>query len=228
LREERWSDIKINADLAIKGSSFFLRPTDVPVSGYACLSVRLRGIARGHNAVINVSFPQLEYSATPTSRSTTSREADRVSLTVSDKFYPDYGRVELKFKPLYNKIPMAAGHQLLVDTRDSSGRNGFWIAHKANGLFEFGTADNLGSSIINSASVIPLQEGDEYILVARWNAESKNMRLDMNGVKIVEKTMSSFTNTQVLTSIRFGTRYDGQHRGSFQIISFKHEQVDDE
>jgi hypothetical protein len=104
----------------------------------------------------------------------------------------------------------------------------YFVAHKANGLFEFGTADNLGSSIINSASVIPLQEGDEYILVARWNAESKNMRLDMNGVKIVEKTMTTFTNTQVLTSVRFGTRYDGQHRGSFQIISFKHEQVDDE
>jgi hypothetical protein len=228
VRDTRWTKLESSDQFNVVGSSFYLKQTDVPIAGLVSLAVRLKGIARGQSPIVSVAFPQIEYSPIPSSRSLSSRQADTLYYQNSDKFYPDYGRIEVSFTPLYNGFPKACGHQLLVDTRDSSGRNGLWIAHKANGIFEFGSCDNLGSTIVQSSSTIAVKENIPHTVVARWNAESKNMRLDIDGVKLVEKTFQTFTNTQLINTVRFGTRYDGQHRGSFQIHSFKHEEFDDD
>jgi hypothetical protein len=177
---------------------------------------------RGESFQLAIGYPQLEYAATPTTRMIGTRAPDVLSFSPSYTFDNSYGKFIIEFSPNYAGTPGAAGPQLLLDTRDSSGRNGFWIGHRQDGLFEFGAADNTGSVFVRSASVMQLVENAVCTITAWFDSTLKSLRLDLNGVVMVEKTLGSFTVPTVLNQMKFGTKYDGTTASSFELVSFKH------
>lgn len=221
-RFEEWKQVDAT-DMAIQWASWSRSIQHQPVVGKIQLSIKITGFNRGDTISITAGFPQLELGGNAGSRTTGTRLADTVTFAPGYVLANDYGRFTIKFAPNYSRIPGVAGHQILLDTRDQTGRNGFWVGHRYDGLFEFGMADTTGSVYIRSASVIQLDDNETYELAAWWDSTSKNMRLDLNGNRLIEKMMNTMTLPTTLPLYRFGVKYDAVHTGSFELFSFKHE-----
>lgn len=223
LRDSKWEQIEKKQGLSINSATWALASGATLVSGKARISFKMTDLNPGDYGTFIVGFPQIEYARTAGSRTIGIRQADTLVATPSYTFDNNYGRFDVSFSPLYNGVPGIAGAQIFMDTRDSSGRNGVWIGHRPDGLFEFGLSDALGQVFVRSASVIQLVEGETYTLIARWDLEAKNMRLDLNGDLLVERNLNTILVPTILNPIKFGTRFNGTHAGNFQILSFKHE-----
>lgn len=225
VRDAVWTELGNAPGLKVSSATWPRPSAATAVSGKARLCVKITNLDPGDYCQIIVGFPQLEYSSSAGSRTTGTRQADTVTVLPTYAFDNTFGRFAVEFAPLYNGVPGAAGPQLILDTRDASGRNGFWVGHRSDGLFEFGIADALGTTFMRSASVVQLTEGELYKLNAYWDKTEKNLRLDLNGALLVEKNFNTFTLPDALTRIRVGARYNGAHAGNFQVFSLKHEHI---
>jgi hypothetical protein len=223
VRESNWTELGHDTGLRISSATWAKPSTQAAVPGLMRVALKVTNVDPGDYCQIITGFPQLEYASCAGSRTNGVRQADMLSIQTTNAFDNTFGRFSLEFAPLYGGVPGSAGHQLLIDTRDASGRNGFWIGHRANGLFEFGTSDAFGQVFVRSASVIHLVDGERYRINAYWDNEAKNLRLDLNGDLLVERDLNTLLMPETLTRIRFGNRYNGEHAGNFQIFTFKHE-----
>jgi hypothetical protein len=218
---EKWEQVEPSS-LSVHGVTWAKASSASASPGRIQIALKVVDFNRGDRFEVMAGLPQLEYSPSISSRSVGARVEDSLSFSSSSPFSPDYGRLTIEFAPNYSGVPGPCGPQLLLDTRDSTGRNGFWIGHRPDGLFEFGMADNLGSVYVRSASVI--QIGDtKHTVVAWWDSVTKSMRIDLDGKTLVDKAMNTMTLPTTLNLYRIGTRYNGQHSGTFEIFTFKHE-----
>jgi hypothetical protein len=195
------------------------------VAGTVRLVVRVTGVNSGSTIGLVFGFPQVEASTGIGSRITTTKAQDLVLCTPSYTLDNSYGRFDIEISPNYSGLPGGYGPQIFFDTRDSSGLNGFWLGHLPDGVLQFGAADGVGHVLVRSASAIQLTE--KHKITCFWDASNKNMRIDVDGSIAVDKNQTTITLPTVLNPIRFGTRYDGSNRGSFQLYTFTHTQTQD-
>ena len=225
VRDAVWTELGNAPGLRVSSATWPRPAAATAVPGKMRISLKITNLDPGDYCQIITGFPQLEYSSSAGSRTTGTRQADTVTITPTYQFDNTFGRFVAEFSPLYDGVPGAVGPQLIFDTRDASGRNGFWAGHRPDGLFEFGIADDMGQVFMRSASVVQLVEGERYKLNAYWDKGEKNLRLDLNGALLVEKSFTTFTLPDALSRIRIGARYNGVHSGNFQLFEFKHEHI---
>lgn len=226
LRAEATAEIRSNARLTVTSVVFPKPSSETARAGKISLVVRASSIDRSDRFDLILGFPQIEYSGSANSRTIGSRRADLVSFMPSTAIVNPYGQFTLELAPNYTGVPKAAGVQLFLDMRDSNGRNGFWLGHRSDGMLEFGYAGAASAGYdvyVRSASVVQFVENSKCMLAARWDSDRKSLRLDLNGVRMAERSFQVFPTIVDTLKSRFGTKYDGSHAGSFQLLSYKHE-----
>jgi hypothetical protein len=218
--------IKANERLTINSIVLPKPASETTRAGKIQIVVKVSSLDRSDRFDLVLGFPQLEYGGSANSRTTGARRADLVSYVPTDHAADSYGQFALELAPNYTGVPKAAGVQIFLDTRDSNGRNGFWLGHRPDGMLEFGYAGSVSAGYdvyVRSASVIQFVENSKCTLVARWDLGQKSLRLDLDGVKLASRVFQVFPTVSALGTCRFGTKYDGAHAGSFQLLSYRHE-----
>ena len=221
---ELFSNVPAGA-LAVQGVTWVKPVKDVAVPGTVRLVLRVQGVNSGASVGVVFGFPQVESGTSLGSRTTTAKAQDLVVCTPQYALDSSYGRFDIEISPNYSGLPGAYGPQIFFDTRDGTGLNGFWLGHRPDGSLEFGIADTVGHVLVRSASAIQLTE--KHKITCFWDASNKNMRVDVDGSIAVDKNQTVLTLPTLLNPIRFGTRYDGSNRGSFQLFTFTHTQTQD-
>ena len=219
---ETWSDNLDVTELSVVGVS---KAGPVEAAGTVSLVVRISDLNPGDFVELTCGFPQVEYGAGVHSRSTGIRAADNLVFTPGYALEGSYGRFDIVLVPSYRGIPNEVGAQLFFDSRDSNGLNGFWLGHRTDGLLEFGMAGSTGTVHVRSASAIQLSDSKPVRISCFFDVTSKNMRVDVDGVVAVEKTLSTIVSPSSWNSIRFGSRYNSEHYGNFVLHEFKHQQT---
>lgn len=219
-----FNDVPTSA-LNVYGAAW-TRPANTPtVPGRVHLVVRVEAIGAGETISVVAGLPQIESLGGIGTRSTAARDQDNVSCSIGYAFETKYGRLSLEVTPNYEGVPGGYGPQIFFDSRDASGLNGFYLGHQANGQLEFGMADNVGSVYVRSASAVQLSGRTR--ISCFWDVAERNMRIDVAGSIAVDKNLQAMTEPTSVTLFRFGSRFDGSNRGSFEIHVFEHMQTQD-
>lgn len=203
-----------------------------PVVGKVRLCLRVTDLNPGDRVIVGIAFPQIEYAKTASTRMPSGgvRQRDQLTYTPSDE-YPNemtYGGFTIAWVPLYEGIPDPTDNQVLFDSRDDNGRNGITLMHRRDGLFVARLVDSTGTfAEVSSASTIPLIEGETYETTVYWDCMVRQLRIDINGSPLVQRSFNAFPNMgQVpMGRIQFGTSYLEQERPSFKIRNFEHRTV---
>ena len=221
-----WSQVTASG-IAVASASWVRSRLAPPQLGYVALSLRVQDLNPGDVTRLIAAFPVVEYSGCPGTRSSGIRFADNLTFEPDYDVDTTYGRFDVGVTPNYDGLPGGAGPQLFFDTRDATGLNGFWCGHRPDGLLEFGSADATGQTFVRSVSAIQLETSQVYKITCYWDSTVKSMRIDVNNAISVDTTLPTVTVPTTITKIRFGTRFQGDPAGSFQLHSFAHTQTQD-
>lgn len=199
------------------------------VPGFVQLCVRVSNFNPGDRFVLGIGFPQIEYGKTASTRMPSGgvRQRDQLIYTPSASYLKemDFGGMQATWVPLYDGAPDPADDQVLFDTRNALGKNGIVLKHTRRGIFSARLVDAAGTfAEVESASLIPLENGVTYKTIVYWDTNSRQMRIDINGSPLVTKTFMAFPNMGKVapTFIKFGTSYLETERPAFKLLGFEH------
>lgn len=210
-------------------ASWYKPNKSAPISGKVRIGVRVRDFNPGDRFILGIAFPQIEYAKTATTRmpSGGTRQRDQLIYTPSDTYKAEmtFGGMVIRWAPLYDGVPDPAGDQVLFDSRDTDGRSGLILTHRRDGIFAARLVDAAGTfAEVTSASTIPLEAGAEYTTSVYWDCQSRQLRIDINGAVLVNRTFMAFPNLgqTPMPRVLFGTSYLEVEQPQFKLLSFEH------
>lgn len=188
------------------------------------LFVRVRNISPGDRFECVMAMPQIENTATSTSRiiGQQTRSADTLTWTPTVSDYNDaYGTFTCSVYPAWEGNPKGLGDQYLFDTRDVNGEAGFWCAVLANGVLEFGVCPDILSEqyVVRSASPIPAVFNS--VLKIQASFDNNTLVLMCNDSVVGRQVFITSILAPDILSIRIGRHYSNTHvfNGEYQAFN---------
>jgi hypothetical protein len=167
----------------ITGDALALVENAVPVPPVGTngvrVSLQLESIEASDDVTLHLMAPQIEQSASATSRmvgaGSVSRSADALRLPQAGNIETRAGSIQVDLATSYPGTP--AADSCVVDTREA-GLNGFALYHLQNGKLRFVVADASTSATLETANPYSFSAGESHSLVISWDMAHRSIWVD--------------------------------------------------